>query len=219
MTPPGPPDSRPPRRGKRPPSISDTIDEADERAQAAAAVIERDVREAAAATAAAIVAAEMAFPRQKTPADAELAKAIAQIRADAPEWQLAENMARALEALAARIDDGERRAAADVVERERQAAAAAKEAHEKRERWAPLWRALKAGATAIALTIGGFAVNALINHGDSRRAAAQQAAVIDKHTAAIERLTEVVTADHPIVQIVAARLGMAAPAYPSPSNP
>lgn len=202
---PGPPDSKPPRRGTRAPSLADTLDEADERAQAAAAVIERDVREATAVTAAALVAAELAFPRAKTPADAELAAAIAKIRADQPEWNLAENVARALEALAARVDESERQAAATV-------AAAAK----KRERWVPLWRAVKAGAAATALTLAGFTVNALVNHGDSRRAAAQQAQVIDKHTAAIERLTEVVTADHPIVQIVAARLGMAAPAFPSP---
>lgn len=203
--PPGSPDSKPPRRGTRAPSLADTLDEADERAQAAAAVIERDVREATAVTAAAQVAAAMAFPRTRTPADTELAAAIAKIRADQPEWNLAENVARALEALAARVDESERQAAATV-------AAAAK----KRERWVPLWRAVKAGAAATALTLAGFTVNALVNHGDSRRAAAQQAQVIDKHTAAIERLTEVVTADHPIVQIVAARLGMAAPAFPSP---
>ena len=206
--PPGPPDSKPPRRGTRAPSLADTLDEADERAQAAAAVIERDVREATAVTAAAQVAAAMSFPRMRTPADTELAAAIAKIRADQPEWNLAENVARALEALAARVDESERQAAATV-------AAAAK----KRERWVPLWRAVKAGAAATALTLAGFTVNALVNHGDSRRAAAQQAQVIDKHTAAIERLTEVVTADHPIVQIVAARLGMAAPAFPSPPVP
>ena len=163
---PGPPDSKPPRRGTRAPSLADTLDEADERAQAAAAVIERDVREATAVTAAALVAAELAFPRAKTPADAELAAAIAKIRADQPEWNLAENVARALEALAARVDESERQAAATV-------AAAAK----KRERWVPLWRAVKAGAAATALTLAGFTVNALVNHGDSRRAAAQQAQV------------------------------------------
>lgn len=207
MTPPRDPDSGK-GRVRRPPSLSDTLDEADERAQAAASVIARDVREAAAVTAAAQVAAELSFPRARTPADAELAAAIAKIRADQPEWALAENVARALEALAKRIDEGKRQAAAE-------AAAEVK----KRARWVPLWRAMKAGAAAAALTIGGFTVNALIEHGDSRRAAAQQAQVISDHAAAIKRLDAVVTADHPIVQIVAARLGMAAPALPSPIFP
>lgn len=206
--PPGPPDSKPPRRGTRAPSLADTLDEADERAQAAAAVIERDVREATAVTAAAQVAAAMSFPRTRTPADTELAAAIAKIRADQPEWNLAENVARALEALAARTDEGERAQAAEAADRAK-----------RRRRWAPVWRWLKTSGAAAALAIGAYAVKALDERGDSRRAAAQQAALIVQHDAAIRSLTATVTADHPIVQIVAARLGMAAPAFPSPPVP
>lgn len=203
-----PPDSNPPRRGQRAQTLADTVDEADERAQAAAAVIERDVREAAAVTAAAQVAAELAWPRARTPADAELAAAIAKIRADQPEWALAENVARALEALAKRVD-----------EREREAAAAAAEAQRKRARWEPLWRWAKASAAAWALAIAAYAVKALDERGDSRRAAAQQAALVSQHDTAIRALTATVTADHPIVQIVAARLGMPAPMPSVPAVP
>lgn len=182
-----------------------------ERDRAATAAIQRELEAALAAE-----RPSMPLPRTRTPADAELAAAIDKIRADQPEWALAENVARAFDALSLRIDESERRAAEEAAACKLEAAAAEAEETKKRLRWVPLWRALKAGATGIALTIGGFTVNALINHGDSRRAAVQQAAVIDEHTTAIKRLTEVVTADHPIVQIVAARLGMAAPAFPSP---
>lgn len=73
--PPGPPDSKPPRRGTRAPSLADTLDEADERAQAAAAVIERDVREGLAAE-----QPVLSTPRARTPAEVELRKTIDELR-------------------------------------------------------------------------------------------------------------------------------------------
>lgn len=198
-----PPDSSSGRvRKRRPASLDDTLDDQDERDRAVQLAIERDVRKASAVTAAAEVAAALKFPRSRTPADEELAAAIAKVRAGMPEWALAENVAKALEALAARIDEN---AAAD------QARAAAD--RKRRTRWTPIWRAIKAIGAAGALAVATYTIKALIDHGDARRASAQQAAVITRTAAEVERLNAIVTADHPIVLIVAARLGM----YPSPA--
>ncbi|RTL16838.1 MAG: hypothetical protein EKK55_23580 [Rhodocyclaceae bacterium] len=216
----GPPDSRPPRRGKRPPSISDTIDEADERAQAAAAVIERDVRDGLA-----VERPTMATPRTRTPAEAALRAAIDELRRLQPEWHVAEQTARALDQLA------------EVIEQERtdRLAADAKKKHAAdletaRQSWrAPVWRAVKALAAAAALALGTVTVNALIGHGDSRRAAAQQAEVIRTHglqleayAAALELertkradadalLREAIAADHAVLSLFASRAGIPAP--------
>lgn len=219
----GPPDSRPPRRGKRPPSLSDTIDEADERAQAAAAVIERDVREGIA-----VERPEMATPRARTPAEESLRKAIDEVRRLQPEWHVAEQVARTLDELADEI-------AAERTERlaAEQAKARASELEAARQSWrGPVWKAVKAAAAAVALAIGGLAVDALINHGDSRRAAAQQAEVIAGHTVVVaelraaldaERAARIASdadqraaqaADHAVLSLFAARAGLSLPLAP-----
>lgn len=220
--PPGPPDSKPPRRGTRAPSLADTLDEADERAQAAAAVIERDVREGLAAEQPA-----MALPRTRTPAEAKLREAIDELRRLQPEWHVAEQTARALDQLA------------EVIEQERtdRLAADAKKKHaadleSARQSWrAPVWKAVKALAAAAALALGTVTVNALIGHGDSRRAAAQQAEVIRVQSAAIEAhaaalelertkraeadadLRAAQAADHAVLSLFASRA--AAPTFPN----
>lgn len=222
MPPSPPPDSKPPRRGARPASLADTVDETspDARAQAAAAVIERDVRAGLAAE-----RPEMALPRTRTPADLALRQTIDELRRGAPEWHTAEQTARALDQLADGLaQEREDRLAAD---RAKAHAAALETA---RQSWrAPVWRALKAVAAAAALTIGGFAVNALINHGDSRRAAAQQAEVIRTHGVQLEAyataleaerakraeadalLREAIAADHAVLSLFASRAGIPAP--------
>lgn len=220
--PPGPPDSKPPRKRRLP--IDDTIDEADERARAATAVIERDVREGASAGA----GAKLSLPRARTPADEALAAAVDEIRRSMPEWQLAEQAAVALEALGAQVEEtaaradaleGELAAMRATAAEERIAAeVASRSAAAKASRWDTVWRWLKASGAAAALAIGLAGVRALVDHGDARRAALQQTALINQHTAAIEKLTATVAAHNPIVQIVAARLGMSAP-LPSIATP
>ncbi len=228
--PPGPPDSKPPRRGTRAPSLADTLDEADERAQAAAAVIERD-RAAAAVIERDVregLAAEqpvLSTPRARTPAEVELRKTIDELRRLQPEWHVAEQTARSLEQLA------------DVIEQERTDRLAvddkkkhADEIETARQSWrGPVWKAAKAIAAALALTIAGAATKALIDYGDNRRAAAQQAEVIRLQgaklvelTEAIDRersaradadasLREAIAADHAVLSLFASRAGIPAP--------
>lgn len=220
--PPGPPDSKPPR--KRRPLIDDTIDEADERARAATAVIERDVREGASAGA----GAKLSLPRARTPADEALAAAVDEIRRTMPDWQLAEQVARGFEALGAQVDSTAARAdalegqlaamRATAAEERIAAEVASRTAAAKASRWDAVWRWAKASGAATALAIGLAGVRALVDHGDARRAAVHQAEVIGQHTVAIEKLAtaiestnRTVAAHAPIVQIVAARLGMSAP--------
>ena len=214
------PDSRPPRKSRRGATLDDTLDELGERERAAAAVIERDVRDAAATVAACAVAtdpARLSIPRARTPADQALAAAVAEIRRSMPEWQLAEQVAVALEALSAQVDAEARTRAAAIAEAQDQAAARAAEDAKRRSRWDPLWRWLKASGAAAAIAVGVTAVKALVDHGDSRRGSAQQAAMVIDHGKAIDRIDRIVTADHPIVLILAARLGMPVPAQaPTP---
>ena len=220
-----PPDTARGRAAKRrPPSLADTIDEttpsADARARAAAAIIERDVREGLA-----VERPEMAAPRARTPAEAELRRAIDELRRLQPEWHVAEQTARALDQLAAVIEQ----------ERTDRLAVDAKKKHaadleSARQSWrAPVWRAVKALAAAAALTIGGFATQALISYGDSRRAAAQQAEVIRTHGVQLEAyaaalelerakradadalLREAIAADHAVLSLFASRAGIPAP--------
>ena len=225
--PPGPPDSKPPRKRRLP--IDDTIDEADERARAATAVIERDVREGAS------VEAKLSLPRARTPADEALAAAVDEIRRTMPDWQLAEQVARGFEALGAQVENTAARAdalegqlaamRAAAAEEQIAAEVASRSAAAKASRWDTVWRWAKASGAATALAIGLAGVRALVDHGDARRAALQQTETIGQHTAAIEKLTaaiestnRTVSAHAPIVQIVAARLGMSAP-LPSIATP
>ena len=97
--PPGPPDSKPPRK-RRAASLDDTIDEQGERDRAVAAAIEREVAEALAAE-----QPDMELPRTRTPAEASMRAAIDEIRRLAPDWHVAEHMARLLEALADQLED------------------------------------------------------------------------------------------------------------------
>lgn len=223
MPPNDPPDSGRGRAAKRrPASLGDTIDETspEARAAAAASVIERDVRAGLAAE-----RPEMTLPRARTPAEAELRRTIDELRRTQPEWHAGESTARALEQLA------------EVIEQERtdRLAAEAAKAHAAeietaRQSWrGPVWKALKAVAAAAAITIGGFAVNALIAHGDSRRAAAQQAEVIRQLGVTLEAqareleaertrradadaaLREAIAADHAVLSLFASRAGIPAP--------
>lgn len=167
----------------------------------------------------------MTAPRARTPAEAELRKAIDELRKHAPEWYVAEQTARTLDQLA------------DAIEQERtdRLAVEAKKKHaadleSARQSWrAPVWRAVKALAAAAALTIGGFATQALISYGDSRRAAAQQAEVIRTHGVQLEAyaaalelerakradadalLREAIAADHAVLSLFASRAGIPAP--------
>ena len=99
-----------------------------------------------------------------------------------------------------------------------------------RQSWrAPVWKAVKAIAAALALTIAGAATKALIDYGDNRRAAAQQAEVIRQQGAklvevaeALDRersaradadaaLREAIAADHAVLSMFASRAGIPAP--------
>lgn len=224
MTPPGdPPDTGRGRAAKRrPPSLADTIDETspEARAAAAASVIERDVRAGLAAE-----RPDLAAPRARTPADAELRQAIDELRKHAPEWYVAEQTARTLDKLADAIE--QERADRLAVEA---AKARADEIETARQSWrAPTWKAVKAIAAALALTIAGAATKALIDYGDNRRAAAQQAEVIRLQgaklvevTEALDRersaradadasLREAIAADHAVLSLFASRAGIPAP--------
>lgn len=222
MTPPRDPDSGK-GRVRRSPSISDTVDEADERAQAAAAIIERDVREGIA-----VERPEMATPRARTPAEESLRRAIDEVRRLQPEWHVAEQVARALDELADEVA-AERadRLAVD------EAKARAGELEAARQSWrAPLWKVIKAAAGAVALSIAIAAVKALIDYGDARRAAVQQADVISGHTTQLreqavaldlERAARIAAdadqraaqaADHAVLSLFAARAGLSLPLAP-----
>lgn len=165
----------------------------------------------------------MSLPRSRTPAEIELQRAIDRVRELSPEWHVAEQTARALDLLAKEIatERDARHAAEEEAEREA-------DREQARQSWRlPLWRALKAVAAAISLGLAGVTVNALISHGDSRRAAAQQADVIREHTAAIESLAktldvesrqraevdallrESIAADHAVLQLLAPRVAPA----------
>lgn len=93
-----PPDSKPPRKA-RIPSLDGAVGESDGRARAVAAVVERDVRAAIAAERPA-----MPLPRSRTPADDQLRQAIDEVRRTAPEWHVAEHVARSLDAIADHLD-------------------------------------------------------------------------------------------------------------------
>ncbi len=226
MTPPGdPPDTGRGRTAKRrPASLGDTIDETspEARAAAAASVIERDVRAGLAAE-----RPEMTLPRARTPAEAELRRAIDELRRLQPEWHVAEQTARALDQLAAAIEQ----------ERTDRLAVDAKKKHaadleSARQSWrGPVWRAVKTVAAALAITIGGFATNALVSYGDGRRAAAQQAELIRTHGAQLEAyaaalelertrrsdadaaLREAIAADHAVLSLFASRAGIPVPTF------
>lgn len=190
------------------------------RAAAAASVIERDVRAGLAAE-----RPDLTAPRARTPAETELRRTIDELRKLSPEWHVAEQTARSLEQLA------------DAIEQERtdRLAVEAKKAHAAeietaRQSWrGPVWKAAKALAAALALTIASFATKALIDYGDNRRAAAQQAEVIRQQgaklvevTEALDRersaradadaaLREAIAADHAVLSLFASRAGIPAP--------
>lgn len=227
MSPPGdPPDSGRGRAARgdfagtestRPGQRRGGADDADSRARAAAAVIERDVREGLA-----VEAITMSLPRTRTPAEESMRAAIDKVRQLSPEWHVAEQTARALDEIADAIEA--ERAERLATEAARQRAA---ERDADRKSWrAPVWRAIQAIGAAGALALLGVTVNALISHGDSRRAAAQQADVIAEHgkqidaaTASIETerrerfnadadLRAAQAADHAVLSLFAARLGV-----------
>jgi hypothetical protein len=181
VTPPRDPPDSGRGRVRRPASLSDTIDEADERAQAAAAVIERDVREAMS-----VERPEMATPRTRTPAEAALRAAVDELRRLTPEWHVAEQVARALDAIEERFAEQERKLGA--LEAIRVAAA-------KTIRRLKAWAASSsiAAAGAVAAVIFGLGVKR--GHEDAEQAAAKERArLVKKH----ER---VLTVERPLIDL------------------
>lgn len=145
-----------------------------DRDRAAAAVIQRDLDAALAAESPAIEA-----PRTRTPADRELAAAIAELRRGDGQWHAAEQIARAADALAAKGLEIEERVAALEAIKNRIAATL-------RRIWGWIVGAIVTSAASAGAVVYGAGVKAG-HERDTKAAAVEQARAVRLHHAWLTR--------------------------------